>query len=169
VTDPLLELLSANKELPFAPNWATEAGREYAQLVSAVDIDGITIEGARFGAKAQLYCPDQCVSFRLDMFVLGVTKSYSPLLRFDWLPLSPHNNRGRGPTHLKFVPFDSSHIHPYDWNWVDGKPLKGNMPIAIPVDDVLPTYQSALVFVEKLFKIKGVLGLSVPPWTSRLV
>ena len=167
--DQLLELILVDKELPFAPSWATEAGREFAQLVSPIDIDGVTIQSARFGATAHLYHHDQRVSFRLDMILPELSGKYTSLVRFDWLPLAPHNNRGLGPKHLRFVPFGSSHVHTYEWNWSEGKPLKGNMPIAEPVNERLLNYQDALVFAEKLFRIKGVSGLPVPPWTSRLV
>lgn len=169
VTDSLLELISANKELPFAPSWTTEAGREFSQLVSPVDVDGLTIQGARFGAKAHIYRHDQCVSFRLDTIIPEMSGKYTPLIRFDWLPGAAHNNAGRGPEHLKFQQFDCSHIHTYEWNWKAGKPLKGNMPIAVPIDELLLNYQDALAYTEKLFRIKGVAGLPIPPWTSRLV
>ena len=167
--DQLLDFLNADKKLPFAPGWATEAGREFARLVSPIDVDGVTMEGARFGASAHLYRPDQRVSFRLEMIVTSVSNTYTPLARFDWLPMAAHNNRGRGPDHLKFIQFDETHLHPYEWNWVKGEPLKGNMPVAVPIDASLPKYQDALDFIEKLFKIKGVSRLPIPPWTSKLV
>lgn len=165
--DEIQYILDAPKSLSIAPNWAREEGNEYLNIVSPLDVDGITLEGWRFRAKAHIPSPDMDVTFQIEALFPQMKSKFLPIVRFNWLPRSPHSNHGRGPSEWRYSSMAGSHIHPYYLNWQDGLPLKDNLPIALPVSEILPNFQSALVFVEDAFRIYGVGKLPVPPWEAK--
>lgn len=165
--DEIQPILNLQKSLPFLPVWKLEEGSEYFTIVSPIDAEGVTLEGWRFRVKAHKPSPDMDVTFQLEALFPKKKNKYLPVVRFEWLPRSPHSNHGRGPKELRYLSIDGSHIHPYHLNWRDGFPLKDNLPIALPVGAIMPNFQSALAFVEDEFRIDGVGRLPVPPWEAK--
>lgn len=93
------------------------------------------------------------------------------MCRIEWRPLKPHDNKGLGPEEFRMRKITESHIHPFDLNWEHSPPQvrRGNLPIAVPICEAIDSYEEALAFVEKEFRIKGVVGLPAPPWETRLL
>lgn len=162
---------ASQKELASEPAWKQRDRFESVRLVSAIDIDGITQEGFYFSANAQVYLPDSSVTFQIEYHPIRNRQLAGPIFRFDWRPRAPHNNKGVGPVEYRFHQIVGSHLHDFELNWDPEKQAmkKGNLPIAVPVSDALDSYQSALDFVEKKFRIKGVGNLPAPPWTKKLI
>jgi len=159
---------NSDKELSIDPDWKRRGKDEFARLVSPLDIGGITEQGLRFTASAHTYTPDRWVTFQIEYESIKFPRGV-PFVRFEWRPRSPHNNKGLGPPEHRNIPIKETHIHPFDLNWdhSETQVRKGNLPIAIPVTQSIETYQEALDYVENTFRIKGVSGISLPPWTTR--
>lgn len=159
----------AEKQLSIDPDWKQREKSEFVRLVSPLDIDGVTIEGLRFAVSAHRSTPDRWVTFQIEYESLKYPRGV-PFVRFEWRPKSPHNNKGNGPEHLRFLNQTGTHLHPFDLNWQDAESQvrRGILPIAVPVEKEINSFREALAFVENEFRIKGVTGLQTPPWTSRL-
>ena len=164
-------LWKADKTLATAPEWKLRDRIEFVRLVCPLDIDGITEEGFLFTASAQIYMPDRAVAFQMEYHSARNPRLRGPIVRFDWLPQAPHNNKGRGPIEHRFQNIVGSHIHSFYLNWDAASTTmrQPNLPIALPVTDHLTSYQEALDFVGKEFRIKGVESIPPPPWTTKLI
>lgn len=160
----------ADKELSIDPDWKRRDRDEFVRLVSPLDIDGVTIEGLRFTVSAHIYAPDRWVTFQMEYESLKHPRGV-PMVRFEWRPRSPHNNRGIGPNEHRFIDICGTHIHPFDLNWnhSETQVRRGNLPIAVPVSHPIESFQEALDFVENEFRIKEVTGLLTPPWTGKII
>jgi hypothetical protein len=166
VKDEIQSILDSPKSLPFLPSWKREEGNEFLTIVSPIDVDGITLEGWRFRVTAHAPSADMQVSFQLEALFPRIRNKFLPIVRFEWLPRSPHSNKGKGPVEWRYISIDGSHLHPHALNWVGDAPLTGNLPLAIPIGTNLPTFQSALEYVEEEFRIGNVKRLQVPPWEA---
>lgn len=164
-------LYTSDKALSSEPDWKLRSGGEYLRLVSPLEIDGVSIEGLRFSATANSLMPDMNVAFQIEYFPPKGEPVGGPLSRIEWLPKSPHDNKGAGPVEYRYQKLVKCHIHPFEMNWrhSEAKTNKGILPIAIPIEPGFSTYQDALAFVEKEFRIKGVMGLPLPPWSEKLL
>lgn len=160
----------ADKELSIDPDWKRPEKKEFARLIAPIDIDGVTIEGLFFTISANIYMPDRLVTFQMEYQSREYPRGV-PMVRFEWRPQSPHNNKGLGPEEYRFLNISGTHIHPFDLNWEQSETLvrKGILPIAIPIIEALNSFEEALAYIEGCFRIKGVIGLPPPPWTSRMV
>ena len=158
----------ADKELSISPDWKRRGTDEYVRLVSPLDIEGITEQGLRFTGSVHMYTPDRWVTFQMEYESLKFPKGV-PFVRFEWRPKSPHNNKGLGPEEYRFKSISQTHLHPFDLNWrhSTNEVKKGHLPIAIPIEQSIETFQEALDFVQNCFRIKGVRDIPVPPWTVR--
>jgi len=167
----LEKLWKSDKALSSEPEWRIRERVEFVRLVSPLDIDGITEEGLLFTARAHIYMPDRAVAFQLEYHSARNAKLRGPIVRFDWLPTAPHNNKGRGPKEHQLQTITGSHLHSFDLNWDPSNSAmrQPNLPIAVPVSDRLETFKEALDFVEKEFRIKGLGSIPPPPWTAKLL
>ena len=166
----LKSLAEAAKELSTEPDWIRTHRDEFVRLTSPLEIDGLTVGGLRFMATANILVPDRWVTFQVEYSPPGRKSAGGPLIRFDWRPMRPHNNKGLGPPEHRFKSISGSHVHPFDLN---GNPAqdqvrKGNLPIAIPLAEEPGNYQEALDFAEKILIVKGVRSLPIPPWSTKL-
>lgn len=131
----LRSLVEAEKEIPGARSWIATA-RDYLSWISPLDIDGVTIEGIQVRVVVHEQLPNEAVRAQLEFRApKGKTE---PLVRIEWRPLSHHNNKGRGPKEWRFKPFRQTHVHRFDLNWHEEKQhlFSGNLPIAVPIQDV---------------------------------
>lgn len=166
----LWEVWQASKSLATEPDWKPLAkGAEFFQVVCPIDYDVLTAQGLLFRATAHIYSPDQDVTFQIEHHP-PVGKG-GPFARFEWRPRNPHGNKGIGPPEWRFKVIAGCHLHPFDLNWDHSKALvqRGLLKIAVPVDPPPPTYHDALAFVEKEFRIKGVMAMPIPPWTDKML
>lgn len=162
-----LEFLhKAQKTFPLRPQWKPR-GDGWLYLISPLDIDGVTIEGLNFRATAKADRPNESVTFQLEYFPPRKGLKGGPMARIEWLPLRPHNNKFIGPVHLRGVFQKGTHHHEFDLNWEHSKTCvkKGDLPLAVPIEPE-PTFEEALEFVGKAFRISPVEWISRPSWPS---
>jgi hypothetical protein len=86
--------------------------------------------------------------------------------RIDWKPHHRHNNRGRGPDHLKFVMQEGSHHHSIALNWheVDQRLLRSNLPVAAPMSPSIASVPDLFEFAANCFRVRGLEEIPLPPW-----
>ena len=165
----LKEIWQANKSLASAPDWKPLAkGAEFVQVVCPIDYDVLTMQGLLFRATAHIYTPDRDVTFQIEYHSpSGKGGAFS---RIEWRPRRPHGNKGIGPPEFRFKDITGCHFHSFDLNWNHSKTLvqRGSLPIAVPIVPAPPSYEDALAFVEKEFRIKGVMKMLTPPWTDKM-
>ena len=139
----------ADKELSIEPDWKSRGHDEFARLVSPLDINGVTIEGLRFTVSAHIYAPDRCVTFQIEFESMKHPRGV-PFVRFEWRPISPHNNKNVGPKEFRLIDISETHIHPFDLNWDHSQSAvrKGVLPIAIPVSQTIESYNEATLLHE---------------------
>jgi hypothetical protein len=161
----LAELLEAEKRIRPVPTWRSDNGaiRWKAPLI----IGGAVVEGFTLHARCLASEAGRDVSFTLDRSVTG--QPSVRIDRVDWRPIHRHNNNGIGPDHLRFKIIEESHRHNYYENLTsDGKMRSGNLPVAIPIEEKLETFQSLVDFVAEIYKIEDLKLLMPPPWSEDL-
>lgn len=165
----LPELFNATKELPLAPQWA-ERDSERLVLVSPLEIRGVVIEGLWFRATAMIEMPDEAVTCQIEYHPPrgGVGGA---LCRIEWRPLSGHNNKGLGPPEHQHRLIRGSHHHRFDLNWgVAPKSVRrGNLPVAVPLNDDPADFETLLALVSKEFNIANIGLVSHPPWRPVMI
>ena len=170
MTIDLSEVWQASKALASAPDWKpTAKGAEFVQVVCPLDYDALTIQGLLFRATAHIYSADRQVTFQIEYHTpVGKGGAFS---RIEWRPRSPHSNKNIGPVEFRLKLIQGCHFHPFDINWKHSNTLvkRGILPIAIPISPALASYEDALAFVEKQFRIKGVKSIPIPPWTDKML
>lgn len=121
--------------------------------------------------RAHLLMPDRALTAQIEYHPEHGPRKGGPICRIEWRPVKTHNNKGVGPEELRFLPQIGSHHHPFELNWThsETRVRRGELPIAVPINDDPATYRQALAFVGNEFRIKGVENLSAPPWEERLL
>lgn len=162
------EIHAAEKTaLPFHP-WRELENRKL-MIVSALEIDGVTIEGLALRGSAIKNLPNEAVTFQLEC-VHDPARRDLPIDRVDWRPLNPHNNRGKGPEEWQFVEISGSHHHKFGLNWLpdETRMLQRNLPIAIPLVPDPASFEDLIEFVRDCFRINS-LEIPIPPWEANLL
>jgi hypothetical protein len=167
----LEEIWNSDKALSSEPEWKVQSRKEFARLVSPLEVNRVTLEGLHFTASAHIPSPERAVAFQIEYFPAKKPPPGGPMARLEWKPRSPHNNKGIGPKELRHIMQRGTHFHSFEMNWLHD-PLqvrKGMLPISVPVEHEMETFQETLAFVEELFRINGVSKLPPPPWTQSLL
>ena len=114
--------------------------------------------------------PDEEVLFQLEYHGVLIPGGTGPLIRLEWNPLRPHNNKGRGPEDLRFLDQIGSHVHHFEDNWHEGSGamLRDNLPIARPVLKPIQGFNDCLGFVGNLFRINNIELVKTPEWVYSL-
>lgn len=161
----LPDISAATKLLPQFPEWK-QRDKDWLFLVSPLDIDGVTVEGLQMRATALVALPDECVTFQIEYYPRPSNVKGGPLCRIEWRPLKGHNNKNRGPVELRNVPQKCSHDHGFDLNWgEDPKAVRrGELPLAVPINQNPQDFEGLLAFVKKEFRISNVELIERPPW-----
>jgi len=164
-------LIAATKTLASTPRWtAVEAQLDFTV---SLDIESVTQIGLRLRGRCLRDYADQNLSLQIEYLFQGLNKPV-PVIRLDWRPLKPHNNRNIGPERWRLIPFHCSHFHPFvenhDWMMGNGLPftdnIKANLPIALPLEDDPADVAAVLVLMGRVFQIDGVTAIPVPPWQA---
>ena len=157
------------KEIAIAPVWKDRPHEEFSRLVCPLDIDGVTVRGLKLTLSAHRITPDRWLTVQLEYESVQRPRG-APFARFEWRPRAPHNNKGLGPDEYRFMLQRDSHLHCFEMNWAYSEKAveKGNLPISVPVEAPLDTYDDALAFVEQRFRIAGVRNLPPPPWSAKM-
>jgi hypothetical protein len=165
--DDLPRLVCAKKVLSVIPEWV-ERGPNVLGFSVALEADGIIIEGLTLRGRACKSMADREVIFQLEYHRARIAGG--PICRIEWRPLNGHNNRGLGPREWQNILQAGSHHHRFDLNWAHSKAasLRGDLPIAIPLDDP-PNYRALLGVVQKEFTIAGTQQIPLPPWQPTMI
>lgn len=168
----LKTLFEAPKTFPVRPYWI-KRDEERFNLVSPLDIGGVTIEGLQFRAIAMINRTDEMVTFQLEYFPAKKNPKGGPIARIEWKPLAAHSNKNIGPEKYRNLIQKGSHHHEFALNWQhdsDGvrKGNKSNLPISVPIKPE-PTFDEMLAFVGKEFNISPIEWVSRPPWEPKFI
>ena len=155
------------KTIPVSHDWA-ELDRHYVSWQSPLDLDGVTVAGLQVRLGANILHPNEEVRVQLEYHPAG--GRCQPLARLEWKPLSGHNNKNKGPDEWKFKPFKQTHIHAFEDNWLttEQRMLAGNLPIAIPIQE-LDSYEEFLDICGKRLNITNMSIVPAPPWNPRML
>src|SRR5581483_8590567 len=148
-------LVAAKKSLTSAPTWV-ERGPMGLELTAPLEIDGVVIEGLSLRGRARKPLQDRELIFQLEYRHAQIAGG--PCCRIEWRPLSAHNNKALGPRQFRHVLLTGSHHHPFDLNSAHSKEavLRGELPIAIPINDDPKNYRALLGLVGKEFNIAAI-------------
>ena len=107
----------------------------------------------------------------VTVLLVGAAEGQKPraMDRIDWRPGHVHPNR-KGPKELRHVPLFGTHRHSFERNWLSTEQrfLKGNLPIADPIEEGAEGYEDLIALTANCFKINGLLALAPPPWERGL-
>jgi hypothetical protein len=156
-------LVEVRKSLVVLPKWQVRDSKFFT-LVSALDVDGVTVEGLGIRAAALQTMPDRGVMFQLEH-----APPHGPsvqLVRIEWNPLRPHTNPNVGPVNLRLQRIDGSHIHGFTDNWIEGenRMRSGNLPIAFLIEKNPESFQQLLKVIGEVLNIDGIVDIEQPPW-----
>jgi hypothetical protein len=157
-------IVEATKILVPGPEWTLTKPALYEILFALDDLSGATIDGARVRLKAIDDLPEQAVMVQLE-YPQSDRRDHA-IDRINWKPIHDHCNQGKGPEEYRFIPFEGTHRHAFDLNWLpeEGRLLVKNLPVALPVRPDPATYQELLEFAGECFRINNLTAIEPPPW-----
>lgn len=169
MADTLRDLVELDKLIAAPAEWHRDH-RGRLELKLALEIANLIEEGLFFRATAIERLPDQEVVFQLEYHGVRIPGGSGPLTRFEWNPLRPHNNRGRGPPELRWIEQHGSHMHYFDDNWsaASGALMKHNLPVARPLSQSIQDFTGCVDLVGNLFKISNIHVVKTPEWVLTL-
>ncbi|MFC0633566.1 hypothetical protein [Brevundimonas balnearis] len=163
----LAEMLEAEKRIRPLPAWRPVDSGGRFRWRAEISIGDATVEGLVLHARTLATEPGRDVSFVLEHGPAG--QSSVRIDRIDWKPLTPHANKGVGRPEIRWDIYPGSHRHPYYENLkADGELRTGNLPVAVDIEESLPTFESLVAFVAKIYRIEGLEFLQPPPWSEDL-
>src|SRR5262249_55601498 len=160
-------LVLAEKSLLDVPVW-TVRGADALEFSAPLEVDGVTVEALTLRGRARKPLPDREVVFQLEYHHARIIGG--PVARIEWRPLNAHSNKGLGPEHLKHVIQSGSHHHCFDlnWGWSREAVLRGELPIARPIDEP-NNFRALLAVIGKEFRINNIQLVTPPPWEPRML
>lgn len=166
----LRECVRAPKAISTYRGWSALPAKDSTilTLVATLAVGNIVRQGLRLRGATIAERPDSDLTFQLE-WTPAVGPTYH-LLRYDWRPLRPHRNRGRGPEQWRYLDM-WTHYHPFEENVAEGMEAlyQGNLPIGIPIDPDLESVDEAIEKLGELFNIAAPREIPVPPWQPRLI
>jgi hypothetical protein len=165
--DDLPRLVGVKKALSVIPTWI-ERGPNGLGFVTSLEAEGVVIEGLTLRGRACKSMADREVIFQLEYHRAQIAGG--PICRIEWRPLNGHNNRGLGPPEFRNIIQTGTHHHRFDLNWARSQTacLRGDLPIAVPLDDP-QNYRALLGVVQKEFTIEGMQQIPFPPWEPSMI
>lgn len=164
----LPEIMAAEKLFASRPVWK-HRDRGWLFATAPLKIEGVVMEGLKFRATALACRPDESLTFQIEYLPTIRGAKGGPLARIEWLPITPHNNKGVGPAELRFLDQTGSHNHSFDLNWEHSpsQVKKGALPISVPIFPE-PSFAEIVVLVAKEFRIGPVDWITAPQlWQRR--
>jgi hypothetical protein len=164
----LKTIFDAQKTLAIRASWV-ERDSLGLDLVCPLEMDGVVVEGLQFRACAHKRLPDERVRIQLEYH--PATEPGGPLARIEWRPISTHNNKARGPKEWQNRLISGCHYHRFDLNfeYAEIQVRRGNLPIAVPLNDSPANFRDLIEFVKKEFRISNLELVVEPPWEPTLV
>lgn len=161
-------LVAAEKSMSSTMDWV-ERGPDSLEFTVPLEIDDVVIQGLMFRGRTRKSLMDREVVFQLEFHRQEIVGG--SICRIEWKPLNIHNNKGLGPQKFRYIQQKYSHHHRFDLNWERSQEavLKGDLPIAIPLDPDPPNYRELLAVVGKEFRINKIQSVTVPPWAPAML
>jgi hypothetical protein len=164
----LPEIVAADKQLSGVQPWVAKEPNQLS-LVSALEVDGVTMASVLLRMRAFQDQPDRAVMIQLE---------YNPpkgrherLIRIEWRPLSPHANNNKAPEPYRLMIIRSSHIHRFEDNYyvAERRMLRSNLPHAVPLEPDPANFGELLEVASKALRISDLNRVAMPPWQARMV
>jgi hypothetical protein len=168
-------LLDTSKHLSYIPHaWSSfpDKNSNKLELIVSLEIENVVQEALILRGTAIEQYPEKNVTFQLE-YDPPVEKR-TPFHRLDWRPLRPHSNHGQGPSHLKFVLQEDTHLHDFFENRAiadsafDPFDPRNNLPVAFPIQPEPPTFNDMLAVLCDHFNIINGNRIPKPAWQPRL-
>jgi hypothetical protein len=161
-------LVRAEKILAAPPAWA-ERGPDAIDFSASLEVEGITIEGLSLRGRTRKSVIDREVIFQLEYHRAQIIGG--AICRIEWRPINGHNNKGLGPKEFQHILQTGSHHHRFDLNWARSPDavLRGELPIAVPIENEPTSFRALLALVGKEFRIKKIQSVAVPPWQPSML
>jgi hypothetical protein len=161
-------LVAARKSLSSVPSWV-EYDPDGLQLRVPLEVDGVVIEGLTLRGRVRKQLENREAVFQLEYHHAQIIGG--PVARIEWNPLSVHNNKGLGPKPFRHILQDGSHHHRFDLNWARSNEavLRGELPIAVPLNPNPKNFRDLLGVVEKEFRIDAIQQIGIPPWEPTML
>jgi hypothetical protein len=163
----LPELVRAAKVLSTSPTWV-DRGPDAIGFTASLEIGEVVIEGLTLRGRCRTSLVDREVILQLEYHAPQIAGG--PICRIEWRPLNSHNNKGLGSKEWQHRILNGTHHHRFDLNWAHSEAgcLRGDIPIAVPLDDP-PNYRAFLAVVAEEFRIDGIQRVPVPPWQPTMI
>ena len=164
----LPSLVQGEKTITAVPAWV-ERGPDGLEFTSPLEIDGVVLEALTLRGRARKSLADREVIFQLEYHHAQIIGG--AVCRIEWRPLSAHSNKGLGPRSLRHIIQVGSHHHRFDLNWQHSQDsvLRGDLPIAVPINDDPENFRALLAVVGKEFRIRRIQSITVPPWEPSML
>jgi hypothetical protein len=160
------EIMTARKAVRPLSAWQPADSGGQIRFRAPLAIGGAIVEGLFLHGRSLISEPGRDVSFSLEYSPVG---SKATLDRVDWKPLTGHTNKGAGPNELRFRVIEGSHRHSFNANLTsEGILRSGNLPIAEPIEAELPTFESLVRYIQRVYNIEGLENLPPPQWMEDL-
>jgi hypothetical protein len=165
-------LLAKEKELQLdRVSWVKRprAGFHQLEFIAPIAVDDVILNGlqARLCCRSDL--PEADVYAQLELYI-PLLGAYVHLQRIEWQPNAPHTNNGNAPSHLRFKKLETR-WHEFGVNRRLG--LAGlrqtTTTIAQPLPRDIKNFHDLLVFLEEIWKVRGISRIPVPPWEGRFL
>jgi hypothetical protein len=164
----LPEILGAAKDLSGVQTWIAKEPNQLS-LVSALEVDGVTMASVQLRMRAFLDEPERAVMIQLEY---NPPKGRSErLIRIEWRPISPHTNNNKAPEPYRLMILRTSHIHRFEhYYYAAGERMvRGNLPHAMPIEPDPSTFGELLELAAKELRISDLHRVATPPWQARMV
>lgn len=164
----LPELVDLEKELAVEPAWVERAA-DVLEFSSPLESDGVILEGLTLRGTARRSLADRMVMLQMEYHAPNIVGG--SICRIEWRPLSGHNNKGLGPKPFRHVLQTGTHHHRFDLNWQRSPDAvqKGDLPIAVPIQNDPASFRALLALAGKEFRIKRIQLVTEPPWQPSML
>jgi hypothetical protein len=168
----IAEILAKEKDLQVdGVSWVKRprAGFHQLEFVAPIEIGGVNLSGlqARISCRSDL--PEADVYAQLELYV-PMLGAYAHVQRTEWRPNAPHTNSGNAPSHLRFRTL-GTRWHEFGVNRRLG--LAGlrqtTTTIAQPFSKDAENFHDLLVFLEEVWRVRGISRIPAPPWEGRFL
>lgn len=170
---PYDDFIFEEKRIVRNPGWSKPKPNGQMFFVADLEIGGVSYENLHLRATCIEHLPEREVMFQLEVSSAS-ERTRLPLMRVDWNPTSGGHGHSRKssalPPEVRGTFIAGSHYHPFEQNWLEGEQRmrEHNLPIALPISDLLQRFSEVLDFVEKTFRISDVSSIQTPEWVEDL-
>lgn len=171
ILDQIADLLAQDKDL-LSENvsWAkrTRAGFDQLEFTAPIAVGGVIRDGLQARITCRSDLPDEDVHAQLQVYV-PVLAGYAHVQRVDWRPTAPHTNNAQAPSKLRFKTLKTRR---YDFGVNRRLGIAGLRQTTTMIAQECPNienFKDFLVFLEEMWKVRGISRVPMPPWEGRLV